>query len=757
MTLASLAFMTGLALSLEAIALGVVVGLLLVPLLFAKGAIFIQRIILSLVMIGFGLLWAAWVIDWQAPKGLAQDSIKLDVIGHIQGLIDDDGKSAKFVLESIDPPGHRFKLHWRYPVQLLKENALVNLQVKVKQAHSLGVSGAWDYEGWLYQQGIRYSGYVIKGQLIDAQHEQQSLRSQIRESLRRSLNDSSGRALLLALLIGDRSELNFDDRSLLTETGLSHLVAISGLHISLVAGLIGGVALFTLRRVPYVVRCLPAMIPAAWLGLVAAIFYAYLAGWQLPTQRAIVMLLVAVVFLTLRRSVMSWHVLAVAAFAVLLIDPMALVTASFWLSFVAVAVIGMIWQQTKAMRAWQRLVLIQFALAISLYPVLLVFGLTVSSIGPAVNLVAVPLFGLLVMPLLLISVLSAVFDQGFMLSVIADVLTMLMNNLSLLNQQVDRWSFLPSNDLVPLLIFSVLLLLMPLLKPIRLLGVVLLLLVHWPVQSGLAESEWRMTMLDVGQGLSVLIETQDHRLLYDVGAKYPSGFNMADASVMPYWRHHGLRDLDVLMLSHGDNDHAGAYKDLIRQIVPTSIVSAEPSRTDENHQLCYQGQHWQWDGVRFSVLSPKKDAKAKGNNASCVLLIESEHGSALLMGDAERVVEKQLDSSLFKSAPITVVVAGHHGSNSSSSAEFIDAVQTDEAWFSAGLLNRYQFPKKAVLSRWQSAGVLTYRTDLQGTIQRSFKAQPSQTSTYWPNARKPWHNSVSPLATSEHAVSSVSE
>ena len=611
----------------------------------------------------------------------------------------------------------------------------------MKQAHSLGVLGAWDYEGWLYQQGIRYSGYVIKGQLIDAQQEQQSLRSQIRNTVRLSLEDSKGRALLLALLIGDRSELDFDDRRLLTETGLSHLVAISGLHISLIAGLIGGVGLFALRRVPYVVRRMPAMIPAAWLGLLAAIFYAYLAGWQLPTQRAIVMLLVAVMFLTLRRSVLSWHVLAVAAFAVLLIDPMALVTASFWLSFVAVAVIGLVWQQTKALRAWQRLVLVQFALAISLYPVLLVFGLTVSSIGPAVNLVAVPMFGLLVMPLLLISVVSAVVDQGFMLSMVADVLSTLMSHLSQLNQQVDRWSFLPSNDLVPLLILSVLLLLMPLIKPIRLLGVVLLVFVHWPVQSSLAESEWRMTMLDVGQGLSVLIETQDHRLLYDVGAKYPSGFNMADASVMPYWRHHGLRDLDVLMLSHGDNDHAGAYKDLLRQIVPTSIVSAEPSRTDENHQPCYQSQGWQWDGVRFSVLSPKKDAKAKGNNASCVLLVESKYGKALLLGDAERAVEKRLLAELHKRSPIDIVIAGHHGSASSSSKELVNVVKAKEAWFSVGYLNRHQFPKKNIVDRWLHSDALIYRTDCNGSLKRTFKNN-GQTHSYWASHYKPWHQSI---------------
>jgi competence protein ComEC len=752
-----IAFVVGLVLSLEAYLLTVSAGGLLATLMIFKGGISIVRALSLLIIMAFGYQWAEWTIDWQAPKALAHDSMKLDVIGQIQGLIDDDGKSAKFVLESIDPPGHRFKLHWRHPVQSLKENALVNLRVKVKQAHSLGVSGAWDYEGWLYQQGIRYSGYVIKGQLIDAQHGKQSLRSQIRDTLRQSLNRSSGRALLLALLIGDRSELSFDDRRLLTETGLSHLVAISGLHISLIAGLIGGVALFGLRRVPYVVRRLPAMIPAAWLGLVAAIFYAYLAGWQLPTQRAIVMLLVAVVFLTLRRSVMSWHVLAVAALAVLLIDPMALVTASFWLSFVAVAVIGMVWQQTKATRAWQRLVLIQFALAISLYPVLLIFGLTVSSVGPAVNLVAVPLFGLVVMPLLLISVLSAVVDQGFMLSVVADVLSTLMSHLSQLNQQVDRWSFLPSNDLVPLLIFSVLLLLMPILKPIRLLGVVLLLFVHWPVQSGLAESEWRMTMLDVGQGLSMLIETQDHRLLYDVGAKYPSGFNMADAAVAPYWRHKGLRDLDMLMLSHGDNDHAGAYNDLFRQVTPSLIFSGEPDRTSDQHQPCYRDQQWQWDGVTFRVLSPEKNSAAKGNNASCVLLIESAHGRALLLGDAERTVEKRLAPEFSGVAPIDIVIAGHHGSASSSSTELIKAVNAKEVWFSAGYLNRYRFPKKDVLARWELAKVRGCRTDLEGTLKHTFKAQPSQTSTYWETARKPWHNSVSPLAPSEHAVSSVSE
>ncbi len=741
-----LAFIVGLALSLEAYLLAASSGSLLATLMIFKGGMSIVRALSLLIIMVFGFQLAGWSIDRQAPKGLEQGTMKLDVIGQIRGLIDDDGKSAKFDLESIDPPGYRFKLHWRHPVQSLKENALVNLQIKVKQAHSLGVSGAWDYEGWLYQQGIRYSGYVIKGQLIDAQQGKQSLRSQIRDTLRRSLDDSSGRALLLALLIGDRSELNFDDRRLLTETGLSHLVAISGLHISLIAGLIGGIALFGLRRLPSLVRRIPAMIPAAWIGLIAAVFYAYLSGWQLPTQRAIVMLLVAVMMLTLRRSVLSWHVLSVAAFAVLLLDPLALVTASFWLSFVAVAVIGMVWQQTKALRAWQRLVLIQFALAISLYPVLLLFGLTVSAIGPAVNLLAVPMFGVVVMPMLLISVLAAVVDHGFMLSVITDALSYFMNSLSQLNQQVDRWSFLPSNELVPLLIFSVLLLLMPLLKPIRLLGGVLMLFVHWPVQSGLADSEWSMTMLDVGQGLSVLIETRDHRLLYDVGAKYPSGFNMADAVVAPYWRHRGLRDLDVLMLSHGDNDHAGAYNDLLRQITPSVIFSGEPDRTSDKHQPCYRDQQWQWDGVAFRVLSPDKNSIAKGNNASCVLLIESPHGRALLLGDAERTVEKRLATELSRVAPIDTVIAGHHGSASSSSTELIDAVNAKEVWFSAGYLNRYQFPKKDVLARWELAKVRGYRTDVEGTLKHTFKARPSQTSTYWETARKPWHNSVSPLA-----------
>ena len=387
------------------------------------------------------------------------------------------------------------------------------------------------------------------------------------------------------------------------------------------------------------------------------------------------------------------------------------------------------------MRAWQRLVLIQFALAIGLYPVLLLFGLTVSAIGPAVNLLAVPLFGVVVMPLLLMSVVASVVDHGFMLS-------MLMSYLSQLNQLVDRWSFLPSNDLVPLLIFSVLLLLMPLLNPIRLLGVVLLLFVHWPAQSGLAESEWRMTMLDVEQGLSVLIETRDHRLLYDVGVKYPSGFNMADAVVAPYWRHWGLRDLDVLMLSHGDNDHAGAYNDLQRQITPSVIFSGEPDRTSDKHQPSYRDQQWQWDVVAFRVLNPDKDSIAKGNNASCVLLIKSPHGRALLLGDAERSVEKRLATELSRVAPIDTVIAGHHGSASSSSTELIDAVNAKEVWFSVGYLNRYQFPKKDVLARWELAKVRGYRTDVEGTLKHTFKARPSQTSTYWETARKPWHNSV---------------
>jgi len=161
--------------------------------------------------------------------------------------------------------------------------------------------------------------------------------------------------------------------------------------------------------------------------------------------------------------------------------------------------------------------------------------------------------------------------------------------------------------------------------------------------------------------------------------------------------------------------------------------------------------------VTFRVLSPEKNTLIKGNNASCVVLIESQHGRALLLGDAERSVEKRLVELTDIKLPVDVVIAGHHGSASSSSGEFIEFVKSEEVWFSAGYLNRYQFPKKVVLDRWQSAGVKAFRTDWDGTLQRDFTLEPSQTITYWPNARKPWHSSVSPLARIEHAVSSVSE
>jgi competence protein ComEC len=197
----------------------------------------------------------------------------------------------------------------------------------------------------------------------------------------------------------------------------------------------------------------------------------------------------------------------------------------------------------------------------------------------------------------------------------------------------------------------------------------------------------------------------------------------------------------MLMLSHGDNDHAGAYNDLLRQVTPSLIFSGEPDRTSNKHQPCYRDQQWQWDGVTFRVLSPEKNSAAKGNNASCVLLIESPHGRALLLGDAERSVEKRLATELPRFAPIDIVIAGHHGSASSSSTELINAVNAKEVWFSAGYLNRYRFPKAEVLNRWSNSDAMIYRTDCFGNVVHSFKTN-GQTHSYWPSHKKLWHQSI---------------
>jgi competence protein ComEC len=683
-----------------------------------------------------GFVWSHGFALLEAPAMLPMPDGRLavSVLGTVRGLPQKRGELTRFVLETSampsDPPigvaKHRFRLTWRNAPSLAPGD-IWRITVRLKAARGYASPGAWDYERWLYEQGIRYTGYVIDDEpasrvasarccVIDRWRQAISL-----EIDRLDLSDFS-RGVLRALVVADRSGLDARANALFQATGTSHLMAVSGLHIGLVSG---GVMLmfgWIWRRLPTLCSRVPARIAAASAGVVAAAGYAALAGLGLPTQRALVMLVVFAGAVVFRRQSAAAHALALAAVAVLFWHPPSILDAGFWLSFGAVATILATLQWTVRRPPWFAAILVQLALTLALWPVLLGSGLPASAISPLVNLLVVPLFGILIVPWSLIGSLIAM-----LLPVLAAPLLwplgQLLDWVSMGLALGERWAvFLPGlhPGALWLLVAAVCLILAPPGFPLRWAGVPLLALPWMPRPPVVAPGEFQLHLLDVGQGLSAVVETHRHVLVYDTGPVFSGGFSTADAVVLPFLAQRGHRHVDHLMISHGDNDHGGGLGVMRKRIPIVRVSSGEPERTGLADRPCAVGQHWRWDGVDFSVLNPDPAAPAKGNNASCVLRVENKAGVLLLTGDIEAAVERRLVSSSAALLDAAVVVAPHHGSRSSSTAEFIDAVSAEHVLFAAGWANRYGFPAPEVVARWTEDGASTHETTGAGTLRFRF-------------------------------------
>lgn len=603
--------------------------------------------------------------------------------------------------------------------------------LRIKPVHGYRNPGGWDYDAWLYHQGVRYTAYVKSTKTakriepntccwLDRQ------RHHLRDKIQQLKLSDSAEGILLALTIGDKSQLSRTDKETFTLTGTSHLMAISGLHIGLAAGLFGGLVNLLWRRTPYLCARYPAILAGTFAGMLAAIIYALLSGFGLPAQRALVMLSIAAIAILYRKQCRPFDVLALAAIAVGIYQPSAVLEAGFWLSFSAVAAILLILPQISGYNRVIQAIILQIGISIALYPVLLIFGMTSHLLAPLINLVLVPVFALFIVPVSLLgTALLTIADwPGILLAVVAYGLDWLLIPLQHLAQQ--NTFHLHSSGLpwwqTWTLIGGVFILLAPITIKWRLISLLLLGLGHLPNKTEIAQGDYQVTLLDVGQGLSAIVQTQHHTLIYDTGAAYRSGFNLADAVVLPYLRQHNIKHIDRLVISHGDNDHAGSAVHLANAIPIKQILTSEPHRLSLPNAPCYAGQSWTWDNVSFTVLHPKlnEKSKRKSNNASCVLMISNRIGKTLLTGDIEKRTEYQLLPTLTKHAPYSVISAPHHGSNSSSSTAFIQATQAKHVLYPVGAYNRYRFPHKQVWRRWQNHQAQNWRTDQSGAIQFQF-------------------------------------
>ncbi len=606
------------------------------------------------------------------------------------------------------------------------------LLVKLRRPRGSMNPGGFDYAGWLYRQGIGATGYVraSEGNRRLAPPGTESALLRLRWRLGRAIDASvaSPRAagLLRALVIGDRSGLGAAERELLRRTGSAHLVAISGLHIGIVAGF--GMLLGRLwwRRSARLCQWLAAERAGAVIGLMAAVAYAALAGFSIPTQRALWMSLLLLGGIAIGRPPGHRSSLALAMLAVLLWDPAAVLAPGFWLSFMAVTVILItLGGRLRPAGAVSGLVAVQGAVTLGLAPLLLTWDLPVSPLAPLVNLLLVPLFGLLLVPAALSATLAVLGSPPFgeaLYGWLGIALEWLWQGLALADTGAADWPMASGFNLpgwgIALLGAGGALLLAPAGIPGRILGLVPMALLVWPPAAERPDhGDYWFDLLDVGQGMAAVVQTRRHVLVFDAGPRHAGGFDAGRTLVAPFLRWRGVTRIDRLVLSNGDRDHSGGAAGLLASLPATRILSGEPGRIALTRVArCRAGEEWRWDGVVFRFLHPGKGEDWRGNDASCVLRVEGPGGRLLLTGDIEERGERALVSSAASLLRAELVVVPHHGSATSSSPALVAAVAPRWALVSAGHGNRYGFPRPQVVARWRAAGARLLTTAEEGAI-----------------------------------------
>lgn len=731
----------------------------LVPLLFLYRRMPLLR---RLAPLALGFVWAWGHAAWQLQGAIAPDLEGRDLIlvGVVTGLPESRGSGTRFAFdvhalqgEEGDPRfSGRVRLTWYRGAPELRPGERWRLRVRLKAPHGFANPGGFDYEGWLFRRGIRATGYVrtstINRRLAPAGWGVDGLRREIGRRLQAALGDSGASGLIRALVLGDRSGIGPEQWEVLTRTGTNHLIAISGLHVGILAGLAFFLVRWSWRRSFRLMQRLAADRAAAVGALLAAAGYAALAGFSVSTQRALIMLAVVLGAVLLRRTLRPAHGLLVALTLVLVLDPMASLSYGFWLSFAAVAVLlygmgrrvgtgGLMWRWGRA----------QWLVALGLLPLLLLLFGRASVVAPLVNLLAVPLFGVLLLPWVLLSALLAVtLELHWPLSAVAWLLTRGFTGLEWLASQPwaawtlpdpPLWAWLPASA-------GVVLLLAPAGLPGRWAGAVMLLPLFLIQPAVPGAGAFRFILLDVGQGLAAVIQTRRHLLLFDTGPLFSSGFNTGAAVIAPFLRARGMGRIDRLVVSHGDKDHAGGLVGLIGTVPMGRVLSGEPGELQGvEAEPCRSGMEWNWDGVQFRILHPRLPLPASSNNRSCILQVQNGGGSVLITGDAEVDVERRLTAKLGAALRSSVLVAGHHGSNTSTSEAFLRAVAPRYVLFSAGYRNRYGFPRPQVRARVAAAGATALDTIRSGAIELLFPRQgpPAEPRSYRRERRRYWSHS----------------
>ena len=672
------------------------------------------------------------------------------------------------------------KLSWYYDYPDVRAGDKWQLSVRLKPPASLRNPGGFDAVAWNLVKGVHARGYVRKAEMAtrldsDNHISLSAIRQQAATRLQRLSSDDRYLGLLQALTVGVKSEVSDTQWDLLRDTGTAHLMAISGLHVGLMAGwamLLGKFLADVLVRLARwrsasasVVDTRPFALAAS---LICATGYAALAGFELPTQRAVLMLsvwLIASLRFRFLPPLAGW---CLALVVVLSITPLNLLSAGFWLSFGTVAILFYLHSghqrkpkgaQTSRWRAMlvtgQSLGRSHVLLGVVLLPVSAWFFQSGSLIAPLANVIAVPWVAMVSVPLGLLTLLLSAFSD----TAAYPFVLMSEGSLHLLILFLNWLHGTMSSAVVltlpgPLSLILVLVGLVVMLAPrgpgLRLLAVPLFLPAVMYNTGVRSAAGFEVHVLDVGQGLAALVYAGSETLLFDTGGKVSSQLSMFEAVVVPYLHASGRRRIDTLVISHGDEDHAFGVKDVLRHFPDAQVYASQPGDLpiEQMATMCVAGTHWSTGNVEFAFLHPAESDGGGKNNRSCVLMVYSGKSRVLLTGDIEAAAERSLLQRIgsIDSFPITMMTAPHHGSNTSSTQAFVDTFRPQYVVFPAGQRNRYGFPKSNVQLRYKQAGSEALITGREGALSFVFDNEglSRPPDTWWASHRRFWHGIVNP-------------
>ncbi|MFA6037029.1 MAG: DNA internalization-related competence protein ComEC/Rec2 [Legionellales bacterium] len=667
-----------------------------------------------LILLLFILFWTGLHVYWQSqlkiPLALENKTITLQ--GEIVSDPEIKKNSVRFLFKTKEYG--QVQLDWYRTKQVLHQGQIWEFALRLKNPHNYDNPGGFNYKRFLFLKRISATGYVYDrapAQLLFSPEVKTSLRHAIAQQIESALEHRPQAALITGLAVGIRDKMTDEQWELLQKTGTSHLLAISGLHIGLVSGLLFFLTKKFWSFIPRAPLYVPAPIVASITAMIAAFIYSALAGFAIPTQRALIMIIVFMTCVCIRYQFKNRQVLLLAAFLVIIWDPFSLLSASFWLSFIAVGLLFMLGLQQAP--KWQRFLSIQWSISLGLTPLVILYFQQISWVSPIANFIAIPFASFFIVPFVLLGLLN---DYFWLLAESAlNYLTLFLNGLTNFSW---AWQTYVVNDsrVWAAIIISSLLLLLPRGIPGKSLGVILLITISFVRPAKPEAGEVWLTVLDVGQGLSVVVQTAEHVLLYDAGMRYDE-FDLGEAVIMPFLRYQGIAQIDRLILSHDNLDHTGGAEYIVNHMFVKTIISGEKIKGFDNNERCRAGQSWEWDKVKFEFLYPVEENMQNSNDNSCVLKITTDKKSALLTGDIEKNAEAWLVKHKAGDLKTTILLAPHHGSRTSSTLPFVKLTDPEYIVFSTGYLNRFQFPRKDVVERYKGK---IYNTATDGAVKFTF-------------------------------------